>query len=577
VLVVFEGIDGSGKTTVSNRVARELAELGLRVRHVREGGRLASATAESIRQLARDQRHAALSPTAEMLLYAARDAQQLDECIRPALGEADVIIADRFLYTAWVMAVTGRGLPEADAAAVVRAAGRGLEADLHVLIDVDPSVARARRRVHRLLEPDARPPGRKGLSGEGLMHRLREGYRRLAAADTARWVVVDNTDAVLDAVVEDLCQAILAARAAAPGQRADAARTVMRARARGRGMGTGQFTAHPSPADAGEARTSFLVWIDRRRAHEPALAAWLLGGMAGPGVDERRRALAPLVPRVVARGLTGLVDEESWLLREGLAAAAPGEVAASLKWAAADGARAWALREQLAAVAPIEVAASLVRLDGARAWAMRRVLWAAAPAAVVASLAGNGSDESWAWREQFMVDQGDAAWSDPETARALVSSVTGLDDERAWEVRRRAKHAALAATLTSLAGVVSDRAYRWREKWLERAPRPVLRSLAGLEDDHAWALRERGLSLSGKDALASVWGLASEPAWALREHAAATWPASVVAGLGPTAQEERGRALVARLLREHPRHLMLWKHAGATVTGAGAPVLVVSR
>jgi len=42
MFVVFEGIDGSGKTTISNRATRALRESGLTVSHVREGGKLAS-------------------------------------------------------------------------------------------------------------------------------------------------------------------------------------------------------------------------------------------------------------------------------------------------------------------------------------------------------------------------------------------------------------------------------------------------------------------------------------------------------------------------------------------------------
>ncbi|MFY0573985.1 dTMP kinase [Cystobacter fuscus] len=49
MLIVFEGIDGSGKTTLSNRVARELRQAGLRVRHVREDGKLASPVSEGLR------------------------------------------------------------------------------------------------------------------------------------------------------------------------------------------------------------------------------------------------------------------------------------------------------------------------------------------------------------------------------------------------------------------------------------------------------------------------------------------------------------------------------------------------
>src|SRR3954469_20620940 len=104
MFIVFEGIDGSGKTTISNRVAEVLREQGATVRHVREGGRFASAVTQSIRDLCRDARNVALSPRAELLLYLAREVQLLDEALAPALSECDVVIADRFIYTADVLA-----------------------------------------------------------------------------------------------------------------------------------------------------------------------------------------------------------------------------------------------------------------------------------------------------------------------------------------------------------------------------------------------------------------------------------------------------------------------------------------
>ena len=53
MFVVFEGIDGSGKTTISNRVAAELSGEGLRVKHLRADGRFASPVSEGIRELGR--------------------------------------------------------------------------------------------------------------------------------------------------------------------------------------------------------------------------------------------------------------------------------------------------------------------------------------------------------------------------------------------------------------------------------------------------------------------------------------------------------------------------------------------
>ena len=72
MFIVFEGIDGSGKTTISNRVAKALRARGLRVEHAREGGRFVSSVTQAIRDMCRDARNLAMVPRAELLLYVAR-------------------------------------------------------------------------------------------------------------------------------------------------------------------------------------------------------------------------------------------------------------------------------------------------------------------------------------------------------------------------------------------------------------------------------------------------------------------------------------------------------------------------
>src|SRR3954463_12504579 len=112
MFVVFEGIDGSGKTTVSNLVAERLRSGGLTVEHLREGGKFSSQVTQSLREFGRDVRNIDLVPQAEFFLYVTRDVQLLEEMTRPALGRADVVIADRFLFSAEVLARFGRGLDE---------------------------------------------------------------------------------------------------------------------------------------------------------------------------------------------------------------------------------------------------------------------------------------------------------------------------------------------------------------------------------------------------------------------------------------------------------------------------------
>ena len=86
MFVAFEGIDGSGKTTISNLVAEQLTGRGLSVAHMRSKGRFASSVSEAIRTLARDSTHVELVPETEFLLYLAREVQLIHERLRPALA-----------------------------------------------------------------------------------------------------------------------------------------------------------------------------------------------------------------------------------------------------------------------------------------------------------------------------------------------------------------------------------------------------------------------------------------------------------------------------------------------------------
>jgi dTMP kinase len=552
MFVVFEGIDGSGKTTISNRVAEGLRRAGLDVAHVREGGKFASDVTQRIRELGRDARNLPMTPRAELMLFIARDLQLLEEAIRPELTRRDVVVADRYLYTAEVLAAYGRGLPPADVDAVIHAAAGGFEPELVILIDVDPHVARARKRVGRLLSPENKPSSRKGLTGVGLQHRMRDGYRRLAASDPGRWLVVDNSEDDLDLIVEELI--VVVRDVSARG--ASAALEDARRRRADRGMP--RNTEARSPVTA---RTALYEWISRRATREPQLAAYFLGGLTGSLWDAERLRLAKRAPVVTAAGLRGLTDEVSWSLRAELAEQAPGEIARSLVGLAADDPRAWKLREQLVPVVPMEVAASLDSRDDEQSWTFRERLWTRAPERVVASLKRLGNGIAWTLRERFLAERGgEAALERYEVADPLASSLTGLGDERAWELRKRAFANAPVPALQSLAGLVDDeRAWKWRTKYIDRAAKVVMASLDAIDDPRAFQLRE-AVCLRVKEALDSMLGLDGAGAWRIRELCADIWPSTTVKSLGLLARTARGEELTARILARHPSHPTLWKH-----------------
>jgi dTMP kinase len=549
MFVVFEGIDGSGKTTLSNRAAAALRASGLSVTHVREGGTLSSPVAEDIRSFGRDERHLALAPYAELLIYLAREAQLCDEVTRPALAGVDVVIADRFFYSAEVLACAGRGLAAELVRPIVESAARQLVPDLVILVDVDPHVARARRRVAKVLKKeDDASPSRKGLAGEGLFHRMRSGYLRLAARDPARWLVLDNSDCELQTAVDRIVGAILHARghgSLPKWTHADDARPPSSA----------------EPLALGRTLPTFLAWVDRRARAEPALAAYMLAGLAGPMIDARRAALAARAPELAAFSLLGLGDPLSWRLRWELLDRAPRQVATSLRAPTPGCDQRDRLRRALLPLAPADLVASTTGDGSATAFAVREVLYASVPGAVAASLATLGDPEAWALRERWIAEHGPRnAADDGVGARHLCRSVTGLDDERAWTLRTWARAAAPIAALASLTGLSSPAAWRWRDECVARAPKTVLATLEGLDDPRAWTLRE-ALAADCKEALDSMWGLDDPRAWRLRDTCADAWPGAVVKSLGPLAATARGARLIEPLLARHPTDLALLKHA----------------
>ncbi|MEZ4400740.1 MAG: dTMP kinase [Kofleriaceae bacterium] len=563
-LIVFEGIDGSGKTTLSNALAGALRARGQAVTHVREGGRFASTVTQAVRELGRDARNLAMTPWAELFVYLAREIQLLEEATAPALATADVVIADRFFYTAELLATSGRGVPAADVAPVVAAARGGLEPDLVVLVDVDPFVARARRKVSKQGQPDARPPSRKGQAGVGLQHRLRDGYLARAAAEPARWLVVDNTAADLD----ELVGALVAAVAAAGGGDVAAARACLPTP-----------VAQPRAPDLDLAAAAFGRWIDQRQVREPALAAHLLGGLAGADWDARRLALVARAPLAIAGGLGNQQDEVSWQLRGQLEAVAPGPIVRSYLAATSPLAitpvaparqvQAAARATALAPTVPADVARALRGRDDDLAWQLRADLDGAD---LVRSVAGLDGERAWAIRRAWLAQHGEAAaWGLPALAELACATVAGVPGAEAWAWRRGARAAAPVAALAALAGLDDERAWRWRARWLARAPRTVLGSVAASDDDQAWALRHAAAERC-PEALDSIRGLDGERAWALRRAHAGRWALAAARSLGPLALTAAGAEFLTALLVRFPDSPGLWRTAAhAVARGARGP------
>ena len=147
LVISFEGLDGSGKSTQMRRLAKRLRARGHVVLETVEPG--GTEIGGKIRQVLLDAANQELSPTAELLLYFASRAQNVDERIGPALRRGEIVLADRFTDSTLVYQGCGRGLGAETVLALDRIACRGLKPDLTLLVDIDVETSLARALAGR--------------------------------------------------------------------------------------------------------------------------------------------------------------------------------------------------------------------------------------------------------------------------------------------------------------------------------------------------------------------------------------------------------------------------------------------
>jgi dTMP kinase len=143
-----------------------------------------------IRRILLDSANQELSPRAELLLYFASRAQNVDEVIRPALERGEIVLSDRFTDSSLVYQGYGRGLGAEAVAALDRVACGGLKPDLTILVDVDAESSLARARARNEAEPHCETR----MDDQSLdFHRtVYRAYHELAEAEPERVKVVNG-------------------------------------------------------------------------------------------------------------------------------------------------------------------------------------------------------------------------------------------------------------------------------------------------------------------------------------------------------------------------------------------------
>jgi dTMP kinase len=190
--ITFEGLDGSGKSTQIERLAKKLAADGFRAVVTREPG--GTAIGEKIRNLLLDTSTSDLSPMAELALMFASRVQHIQEIIQPALAEGRVVLCDRFTDSSEAYQGGGRKLGSEPVLALHRILCGNLQPDLTILMDSDvaASVKRARRRnIARVSGDGGGDENRFEQESRAFFGRVRNAYLAIAAREPQRVVVVN--------------------------------------------------------------------------------------------------------------------------------------------------------------------------------------------------------------------------------------------------------------------------------------------------------------------------------------------------------------------------------------------------
>ena len=182
LFITLEGGDGSGKSTQITHLIGFLTEQGRTVVESREPG--GTDLGLELRNIVLHRR-GHIAPRAEALLYAADRAHNIATKVRPAIEAGSVVVQDRYLDSSIAYQGAGRVLDADEVRSLSTWATEGLLPDLTILLDLDPAVGRARiagGAYDRLEEEAADFHGR-----------VRDAYLELAAAEPARFLVLDAT------------------------------------------------------------------------------------------------------------------------------------------------------------------------------------------------------------------------------------------------------------------------------------------------------------------------------------------------------------------------------------------------
>ena len=480
--ICFEGIDGSGKTTLSSMVSIALKESGYRVVNLRQGKELLSPVANTIRNLAKDPANLSMSTWTEFLLYLAREKQVFDEKVRSLeVDENTFVIADRSMYSPLVMAKDIRGIQSPLVEQLVNELWEGNEPETVFFCDVSLDVSQTRKKLGKLIEPSNKMNSRKGLWGLTFRKLMREGYKRLSH-NNPRWSYIDNnghnTDYAFQAILTRLIdQYSISINHPIMNQKC---------------MVQNSLLTDQTFTNLHDLRS---VYLKSYHQSHSMLQGYLLSGLHHGDWNDLRTIL---IDENFLASLYSLKGSNSEALKAPLVSRALQSKDVQIQIA---GIKALAgfefitwekeLIQKYFDVNPSEFFQLLKGCEEDWVYQLRHNYFNSYPSDVLQSLAGLDSSQAWEIRSFAFK----ASKIRNKYKNDVLQSLSFINTPRSWEIRETLYDEHIWATLSSLKGLSNTDhplALQWRDENIKRAPKLVLKTLKYIEDDASWNQRQLG-------------------------------------------------------------------------------------
>ncbi len=194
--IVFEGGEGSGKSTMIDMIYNWLKENGFNVIKTREPGGIS--IAEQIREVILNKENIKMDGKTEALLYAAARRQHLVEKVIPALEEGKIVLCDRFLDSSLAYQGYARGLGMDEVYSINKFAIGDCMPNMSILFDVSPEVG-----LDRIKKNSDREINRLDLEKIDFHNKVREGYSLIYDKYSKNRVKI-NAEGTIDEVFNEV-------------------------------------------------------------------------------------------------------------------------------------------------------------------------------------------------------------------------------------------------------------------------------------------------------------------------------------------------------------------------------------